>query len=277
MPDPRATYRLQLHAGFTFADAAAAVPYLAELGISHLYLSPILAAAKGSTHGYDVVDPERINDELGGADGFAKLVETARTHGMGILLDIVPNHMSVAGKANRWWLDVLENGPSSYYAHYFDVDWSVGDDRVLLPVLGERYGRAIQSGVIRVAELAKGRLAVLAHDHELPVTPRSLGRVVRRAADRCGNVELAFIGDALAALPAPTRRDIDARLVAGAALFGVGWGLAGYCPGPGVTSLVSGSAPAVVFVVAMLGAMWVTSRLEHVAAVRARGAGPART
>ena len=211
MIDPRATYRLQLHAGFTFADATAAVPYLAELGISHLYLSPILAAAKGSTHGYDVVDPERINDELGGADGFAKLVETAHAHGLGILLDIVPNHMSVAGKANRWWFDVLENGPSSYYAHYFDVDWSVGDDRLLLPVLGERYGRAIQSGVIRVAELAKGRLAVLAHDHELPVTPRSLGRVVRRAADRCGNVELAFIGDSLSALSAPARRETDAR------------------------------------------------------------------
>ena len=224
MPQPRATYRLQLHAGFTFADAAAAVPYLAELGISHLYLSPILAAAEGSTHGYDVVDPERLSDVLGGEEGFAKLVAAAHAAGLGILLDIVPNHMSIAtgrsesgpfqfgsGKGNRWWFDVLENGPSSYYAHYFDVDWTVGDDRVLLPVLGERYGRAIQDGVIRIVELGPGKLAVRAHDHELPVAPRSIGTLVRRAADRCNHTELAFVGDALRGLPSPHSRDADAR------------------------------------------------------------------
>src|SRR5215217_7528456 len=104
---PVATYRLQLHGAFTFADATAAVPYLAELGISHLYLSPILTAAKGSTHGYDVVDPERISDALGGEAGFAKLVDAVHGAGMGIVLDIVPNHMSIAGTANRWWFDVL--------------------------------------------------------------------------------------------------------------------------------------------------------------------------
>ncbi|HEY5922816.1 MAG TPA: malto-oligosyltrehalose synthase [Kofleriaceae bacterium] len=224
MQQPRATYRLQLHAGFTFADAVAAVPYLAELGISHLYLSPILTAAKGSTHGYDVVDPERINDELGGEQGFARLVEAAHAAGLGILLDIVPNHMSIAtgrsqsgplhigaGSRNRWWYDVLENGPSSYYAHFFDVDWTVGDDRVLLPVLGERYGRAIQNGVIRIVEVSKGRLAVRAHEHELPVAPRSLGGVVKRAAERCRHAELAFIGDALSALPSLHRREPEAR------------------------------------------------------------------
>jgi (1->4)-alpha-D-glucan 1-alpha-D-glucosylmutase len=208
---PRATYRLQLHEGFTFADATAAVPYLAELGISHLYLSPILTAAKGSTHGYDVVDPERISDALGGEAGFDKLVQAAHAAGMGILLDIVPNHMSIAGTANQWWFDVLENGPSSYYAHYFDVDWTVGDDRVLLPILGDRYGRAIQNGVIRIVELTKGRLAVRAHDHELPLAPRSLGTVVKRAADRCNHAELAFVGDALCGLPSLHRRDADAR------------------------------------------------------------------
>jgi (1->4)-alpha-D-glucan 1-alpha-D-glucosylmutase len=211
MRDRRATYRLQLHAGFTFADATAAVPYFAELGISHLYLSPILTAAKGSTHGYDVVDPERISEVLGGEAGFAALVDAVHAAGMGILLDIVPNHMSIAGTANRWWFDVLENGPSSYYAHYFDVDWTVGDDRVLLPVLGDRYGRAIQNGVIRIVELSKGRLAVRAHDHELPLAPRSLGSVVKRAAERCNNIELAFIGDALCGLPSLHSRDSDAR------------------------------------------------------------------
>jgi (1->4)-alpha-D-glucan 1-alpha-D-glucosylmutase len=127
------------------------------------------------------------------------------------LLDIVPNHMSIAGTANRWWFDVLENGPSSYYAHYFDVDWTVGDDRVLIPVLGDRYGRAIQNGVIRLVELAKGRLAVRAHDHELPLAPRALGAVVKRAAERCGHVELAFIGDALCSLPSLHTRDSEAR------------------------------------------------------------------
>jgi (1->4)-alpha-D-glucan 1-alpha-D-glucosylmutase len=207
----RATYRLQLHPGFTFADAAAAVPYLAELGISHLYLSPILTAAAGSMHGYDVVDPEHISDALGGAEGFDKLVAVAHRAGLGILLDIVPNHMSIAGRGNHWWFDVLENGPSSYYAHFFDVDWTVGDDRVLLPVLGDRYGRAIQNGVIRVTERSKGRLAIRAHDLELPLAPRSLGTVVRRAADRCKHVELAFIGDALMGLPSLHRRDSEAR------------------------------------------------------------------
>lgn len=211
MIDPRATYRLQLHGGFTFADAAAAVPYLAELGISHLYLSPILTASAGSTHGYDVVDPERISDELGGPDAFDRLVETAQAAGLGILLDIVPNHMSIAGKGNRWWFDVLENGPSSYYAHFFDVDWRVGDDRVLLPVLGDRYGRAIQNGVIRIVELARGKLAVRAHDLELPLAPRALGTIVRRAADRCRNADVAFVGDALKDLPSPHSRDSAAR------------------------------------------------------------------
>jgi (1->4)-alpha-D-glucan 1-alpha-D-glucosylmutase len=116
-----------------------------------------------------------------------------------------------AGKGNRWWFDVLENGPSSYYAHFFDVDWTVGDDRVLLPVLGERYGRAIQDGVIRIVRIGPGKLGIRAHDHELPVAPRSLGTLVRRAADRCKHTELAFIGDALAGLPSPHSRDAGAR------------------------------------------------------------------
>jgi (1->4)-alpha-D-glucan 1-alpha-D-glucosylmutase len=197
---PRATYRLQLHAGFTFADAAAAVPYVAELGVSHLYLSPVLQAAEGSTHGYDVVDPDRVSAALGGEAGFAALVDAARAAGLGILLDIVPNHMSIAGTGNRWWLDVLENGAASFYAHYFDVDWGNGDERVLLPVLGERYGRALTSGVLA---LARGGAAfeVRAGELRFPLAPHTLGRLVRRAGERIGHAELQFIGDALAALP----------------------------------------------------------------------------
>ncbi len=208
---PRATYRLQLSPDFGFAAAAAVVPYLAELGISHLYLSPVLQAAPGSTHGYDVVDPTRVSDVLGGEAGFEALAGAARAAGLGILLDIVPNHMSIAGTANLWWLDVLENGPASYYAPYFDVDWGTGlDDRVLLPVLGERYGRALTSGALRLAWEAD-RFAVHAGDLVLPLSPRSLGTVVRRAGDRADHAELQFIGDALAALPSSRERDLARR------------------------------------------------------------------
>ena len=111
---PRAaTYRVQLHAGFTFDDAAAIAGYLAELGVSHLYCSPYLQAAAGSTHGYDVVDHGRLNGELGGADGYRRLAASLAGAGLGQVLDIVPNHMALAGRANAWWWDVLENGPSS--------------------------------------------------------------------------------------------------------------------------------------------------------------------
>ena len=200
MVAPRATYRLQLHPGFTFAAAAAAVPYLAELGISHLYLSPVLQAVAGSTHGYDVVDPDRVNAALGGEDGFAALALAARAAGLGILLDIVPNHMSIAGTANRWWVDVLENGAASYYAHYFDVDWGTGDERVLLPVLGERYGRALTSGRLAIAR-GGAVFEVRAGELRFPLAPHTLGRIVRRAGDRIADAELQFIGDALAGLP----------------------------------------------------------------------------
>ncbi|HEU4727269.1 MAG TPA: malto-oligosyltrehalose synthase [Kofleriaceae bacterium] len=200
MPEPRATYRLQLHPGFTFVDAAAAVPYLVELGVSHLYLSPVLQAAPGSLHGYDVVDPDRISQALGGEVGFAALVASAREAGLGILLDIVPNHMSIAGTANRWWVDVLENGRASYYAHYFDVDWGGGDERVLLPVLGERYGRALASGGLAIRR-AGAAFEVCAGELRFPLAPNALGPVVRRAGERIGHAELSFIGDSLAALP----------------------------------------------------------------------------
>lgn len=207
----RATYRLQLHAGFGFAEAAAAVPYLAELGVSHLYLSPVLQAAAGSTHGYDIVDPEAVSAELGGEAGFAALVATARGAGLGVLLDIVPNHMSIAGSGNRWWLDVLENGGASYYAAYFDVDWtSTGDDRVLLPVLGERYGRALTSGALAV-EHVRGAFEIRAHDMRFPVSPRAVGTIVRRAGERIDHPELTFIGEALAALPSSRERDHEPR------------------------------------------------------------------
>jgi len=129
MNAPRATYRLQLHRGFTFADAAAVVPYLAKLGVSHLYVSPIMTARPGSLHGYDVTDPTRVNPELGGEDGFRALAAALRTAGMGLIVDIVPNHMAI-GNENAWWRDVLVHGRASRYAHYFDIDWDTADPRL---------------------------------------------------------------------------------------------------------------------------------------------------
>ncbi|OWK33058.1 malto-oligosyltrehalose synthase [Sphingomonas mucosissima] len=142
---PRATYRLQFHKGFTFADAEAIVPYLDQLGISHIYASPITTAAPGSTHGYDVIDPTRINPELGGEEAFRSLVKALRSRDMGMIIDIVPNHMGVAGATNPWWNDVLRHGRNSDYAAVFDIDWS---RQIVLPVLGSSLTQAIADGAI---------------------------------------------------------------------------------------------------------------------------------
>jgi (1->4)-alpha-D-glucan 1-alpha-D-glucosylmutase len=172
---PRATYRVQFHAGFTFADAAKLADYWAALGVSHLYASPIAQARAGSTHGYDVVDPTSINAALGGRDGFEALASTLLARGLGIILDIVPNHLAVGGSDNAWWLDVLENGPQSRFATYFDIDWRPKDpslrDKVLAPFLGAPYGEVLKTGGLRLDyEPEIGRLSVLAHGaHRFPL------------------------------------------------------------------------------------------------------------
>jgi maltooligosyltrehalose synthase len=130
---PRATARLQLHAGFTFDDARAVLDHYATLGISHLYLSPITAARPGSLHGYDVIDPGHVNAELGGEPGFRRLAREAADRHMGLIVDIVPNHMA-ADPLNPWWADVLQTGPDSRHAHCFDVDWEAGRGKILLPI-----------------------------------------------------------------------------------------------------------------------------------------------
>ncbi|MET0362547.1 MAG: malto-oligosyltrehalose synthase, partial [Sphingobium sp.] len=150
---PRATYRLQLHAGFTFADAEGIVPYLDRLGISHVYASPITKAAKGSMHGYDVVDPTQINPELGGEAGLRSLVAAIRARGMGFIIDIVPNHMGVAGDENLWWMDVLEKGEASAYGPVFDIDWR---EAVTLPVLGAPLAEVIAAGDMRIVPRRTG-------------------------------------------------------------------------------------------------------------------------
>ena len=135
--------RLQLHRAFGFADAERLVPYFASLGISHLYVSPILTARAGSMHGYDVVDPTKVNPELGGEAGLRSLVATLRRAGLGIIVDIVPNHMAAGGMENPWWGDVLRHGRASRYANFFDIDWNNSDPclrgKVLAPFLGDPY------------------------------------------------------------------------------------------------------------------------------------------
>ena len=174
---PRCTYRLQLSSAYTFDDAAACVGYLSALGVSHLYCSPILQASPGSTHGYDVVDPTRINEELGGEAGFQRLVAEARRHSMHLIVDIVPNHMATAGRANPWWWDVLGSGLSSRYAEYFDIDWapstSTVKGKILLGVLADRYGRELERGALELHAGSEG-VVVRYQDHEFPVTPASL-------------------------------------------------------------------------------------------------------
>ncbi|RVT90394.1 malto-oligosyltrehalose synthase [Sphingomonas crocodyli] len=153
---PTATYRLQLHAGFAFADAEAIIPYLAALGISHIYLSPVTTAAPASQHGYDVVDPTCINPELGGEEGLERLVETVRRHKLGVIIDIVPNHMGVAGTTNAYWCDLLARGADSPHARLFDVDWRVP---IMLPVLATSLEEALEAGAIRLIDAA-GPLAL---------------------------------------------------------------------------------------------------------------------
>ena len=142
---PRATYRVQLHGEFGFDDAAGIADYLEQLGISHMYCSPYLQAAPGSKHGYDVVDHHSVNEELGGSKAHERFCQRLGECHLGQVLDIVPNHMAISGRRNRYWWDVLENGPSSPYSTYFDIDWKPRDPRIqnklLVPILSDHYGR----------------------------------------------------------------------------------------------------------------------------------------
>jgi (1->4)-alpha-D-glucan 1-alpha-D-glucosylmutase len=207
---PRATYRLQFHKGFGFDDAIRVLPYLAQLGVSHVYCSPIQRARAGSTHGYDVVAHAEINPELGGAEGFARFVAALRAHGLGQLLDMVPNHMGVLGADNAWWMDVLENGPASLFAQYFDIDWQPLNEeltgKVLLPVLGGHYGEVLASGeLVLHFEAAEGSFALRYFDHRFPLAPESYPVVLARALphlkDPALAAELASLSTAFGHLP----------------------------------------------------------------------------
>jgi (1->4)-alpha-D-glucan 1-alpha-D-glucosylmutase len=206
---PVATYRLQLHGGFTFDQAAAIAPYLYELGISHVYSSPYLQAAPGSTHGYDVVDHQRVNRELGGVEGHERFSKTLRDNGLGQVLDIVPNHMAV-GRENRFWWDVLENGSSSRYASFFDIEWNPQEERlrekVLMPILGDQYGRVLDSGGIKVVRSGANFL-VEAVGQQLPVAPTSLPAILAKAAVYAQSDTLSFLAASFGRLPSPSLED----------------------------------------------------------------------
>jgi (1->4)-alpha-D-glucan 1-alpha-D-glucosylmutase len=185
---PSAVYRLQLNRDFTFVRATEIVPYLAALGISHCYISPCLKARPGSTHGYDIVDHNSLNPEIGSREQFDGFVTTLHEHGMGLILDIVPNHMAVMGSDNAWWLDVLENGESSIYAAFFDIDWHpVKEDlhgKVLVPVLHDHYGAVLESGELKlVFRSERGEFDVSYRNHRFPVDPKDYPRVLQRSAD----------------------------------------------------------------------------------------------
>jgi (1->4)-alpha-D-glucan 1-alpha-D-glucosylmutase len=201
---------------FGFEAAAAVADYLSAMGITDLYASPILQARHGSEHGYDVVDHARISEDLGGLRGLGRLSDALRDARMGMIVDIVPNHMAIDGRDNRWWWDVLENGPSSRYAVYFDIDWP-GDgvrsgQSVLMPILGSRYAEALEAGEI-IAVRRGGSVTVCYHDHELPVSPRSLHGLLAGLARRLGSTELAALAEGFGELPHASRTDAIAVML----------------------------------------------------------------
>jgi (1->4)-alpha-D-glucan 1-alpha-D-glucosylmutase len=184
---PLATYRLQLNRDFTFVQATAIVPYLSALGISHCYVSPLLRARAGSMHGYDIVDHNSLNPEIGTPEEFDRFVSTLHEHGMGLIVDVVPNHMGVMGNDNAWWLDVLENGESSVYASFFDIDWHPIKaelyGKVLIPVLHDHYGVVLESGELKlVFHRGRGEFDVVYYNHRFPVDPREYPRILQHCA-----------------------------------------------------------------------------------------------
>ena len=206
---PQATYRLQLHRDFTFDEASVVAPYLYDLGISHVYSSPYLQASPGSMHGYDVVDHQRVNEELGGMGAHERFSKRLAENGLGQILDIVPNHMAVSSENRLWW-DVLENGASSRYASFFDIDWQPQEerlrDKVILPILADQYGRVLEAGGITVARSGAG-IVVRAADQEFPAAPTSLPLILEKAAAYANSDAMKFVAASFGRLPNPSFED----------------------------------------------------------------------
>ena len=215
-PEPLATYRIQLRSGFGFEQATAVVPYLVELGISHLYASPYLQASAGSTHGYDIEDPTRVDSVLGGDDAHLRFCQALQSAGLGQMIDLVPNHMSIVGHRNRWWWDVLENGPESSHAAYFDVDWHASEGRwpnqVLLPVLGDHYGCELEKGAFSLSH-RRGVFELHYYERRFPLAVDSLSDLLGRAAASSDSVQLGHLAERCAQPPAKEegRRDVHGQ------------------------------------------------------------------
>ena len=216
---PDATYRWQFNHQFTLRQAAELVAYLHELGVSDCYTSPLLTARPGSLHGYDVIDHTKLNPELGGKEDFIAFASELKTRGMGLILDVVPNHMCIAGAGNRWWEDILENGPASPFAQFLDIDWHPPKanlhNKVLLPTLGEQYGRVLENQDIQL-EHRRGNFLVRCYDMRLPLAPKTavplLQMIRRKAGEKLDEshlhlLELESIITALEHLPSRTVSD----------------------------------------------------------------------
>jgi (1->4)-alpha-D-glucan 1-alpha-D-glucosylmutase len=244
---PIATYRVQLTADFDFDAAAAIVPYLKALGITHLYASPFMKARKGSTHGYDIVDHAALNPELGGEDGFARLSDALRAHDLGLILDFVPNHVGIHFADNPWWLDVLEWGPASPHAASFDIDWELLPYRarggVLLPILGSSYGEALENGDIELRyDAGEGSFSAWYFDHRLPIAPQRYSEILRNIVRQAGadgseaEQRILALASRHTGLRHPDRRETPAfkaelQGIAASADI-IGRGLAAYQAGP---------------------------------------------
>jgi (1->4)-alpha-D-glucan 1-alpha-D-glucosylmutase len=244
---PIATYRLQLTPDFGFDAAAAIVPYLKALGITHLYASPFMKARKGSAHGYDVVDHTRINPELGGEDGFERLSQALKRHDLGLILDFVPNHVGVHFADNPWWLDVLEWGPASPHAVSFDIDWDILPYRaragVLLPILGSSYGELLEKGEIELRyDADEGSFSAWYFEHRLPIAQERYSEILRtvvkeaEAEDSAAGKRILDLASRYRGLRHPNRREApgfkaELKSIAGSADL-IARGLAAYRAGP---------------------------------------------
>ncbi|HEY5522249.1 MAG TPA: alpha-amylase family glycosyl hydrolase, partial [Desulfuromonadaceae bacterium] len=178
---PVSTYRLQFNSHFRFSDAREIVHYLSTLGISDIYASPYFKASKGSLHGYDILDQNSLNPEIGSEDEYEELVGELKQCGLGQILDIVPNHMCIEGQGNAFWMDVLENGPSSIYASFFDIDWHPVkkelENKILIPILGDQYGAVLENGELRLS-FEEGAFFVYYFDNKLPIIPKTYSNIL---------------------------------------------------------------------------------------------------
>jgi (1->4)-alpha-D-glucan 1-alpha-D-glucosylmutase len=207
MPVPVATWRIQFTKDFQFEDGRKLVPYLHRLGISHVYASPIFAARPGSTHGYDITDPTRISEALGGREAFEALADELKKHGMGLVLDIVPNHMA-AGPDNLWWMDVLENGPASRYASFFGINWNIASEehgtRIIIPTLGSPYGEVLDRHELRLVLEERG-FRITYFEHRFPVGPPTWSQILHSGAEhRPDHSEFTILLETLERIPPRT-------------------------------------------------------------------------